>query len=577
MNLHRAINTGDLTTVAELLKQPSVYAEINTLDRNGLTPLMLAARNRNANPEILLLLLEHGADINMKSKPVHAAPAPKTALTLALAAGDPEKVALLLARGADPHYLRANGYNAALDAVYGRDITRDTRLIDLLTLLIKHKVNLNAVSEYGESALRVLSRLGRFDAVSHLLAAGADHGQLGFSKLHDAVALGSLQALKECLATAPDIEARDWWSRTPLLMAIHAGDITKAECLAKAGADITARGRCGKPSTFYAVESGNLRMLKWALEFGASLHAKDEFGGNALLLATQSNDLEACEFLLTKGADCNIEVHGQTPLGAARSRKLILRLLEAGADKRKLTDESRRILLGLPPSPNEELLSVSAKQFQQGRQRYFGKSNPEQVSEPFWLGMIRAGISGFQASKIFESAIARSTQPVWCAQRFGQSVTILPDGRIVLVGGEHEDYYDPDFCIYNDVFVCQPGETVEIYAYPESVFPPTDFHSATLKEDVIYLIGSLGYHGSRSFGTTPVYRLHTTDWRMEKVATCGEAPGWLHDHQAELLDSGDIMVWDGIVAELESGNESLRENSGTFILETATGRWRRKE
>jgi len=25
----------------------------------------------------------------------------------------------------------------------------------------------------------------------------------------------------------------------------------------------------------------------------------------------------------------------------------------------------------------------------------------------------------------------------------------LPDGRLVSVGGEHEDYYDPDFCIYN--------------------------------------------------------------------------------------------------------------------------------
>ena len=43
--------------------------------------------------------------------------------------------------------------------------------------------------------------------------------------------------------------------------------------------------------------------------------------------------------------------------------------------------------------------------------------------------------------------------PVWCFSRFGTSLTELPDGRFVQIGGEHEDFYDPDFCIYNDVTV----------------------------------------------------------------------------------------------------------------------------
>jgi hypothetical protein len=34
-------------------------------------------------------------------------------------------------------------------------------------------------------------------------------------------------------------------------------------------------------------------------------------------------------------------------------------------------------------------------------------------------------------------------------QRFGQSLTLLPDCRAVQIGGEHEDWYDADFCIYN--------------------------------------------------------------------------------------------------------------------------------
>jgi hypothetical protein len=28
---------------------------------------------------------------------------------------------------------------------------------------------------------------------------------------------------------------------------------------------------------------------------------------------------------------------------------------------------------------------------------------------------------------------------VWCAQRFGQSLSFLPDGRVIQIAGEHED------------------------------------------------------------------------------------------------------------------------------------------
>jgi hypothetical protein len=31
------------------------------------------------------------------------------------------------------------------------------------------------------------------------------------------------------------------------------------------------------------------------------------------------------------------------------------------------------------------------------------------------------------------------------------------------IGGEHEDYYDPDVHIYNDVVVLGPGGEIEIY------------------------------------------------------------------------------------------------------------------
>ncbi len=35
----------------------------------------------------------------------------------------------------------------------------------------------------------------------------------------------------------------------------------------------------------------------------------------------------------------------------------------------------------------------------------------------------------------------------WTNQRFGQTTTVLPDGRTLAIAGEHEDSYDPDFWI----------------------------------------------------------------------------------------------------------------------------------
>src|SRR4051794_26339172 len=111
------------------------------------------------------------------------------ALRDALAGGDPAQVLALIRAGADVRYRREHGYDALIDAVHGRDVRRDPWLLDLLALLVAHGVDLGGISSHGESALRVLSRLGRFDAVRLLLDAGADGGPLGWTPLHQAVAL----------------------------------------------------------------------------------------------------------------------------------------------------------------------------------------------------------------------------------------------------------------------------------------------------------------------------------------------------------------------------------------------------
>jgi hypothetical protein len=156
-------------------------------------------------------------------------------------------------------------------------------------------------------------------------------------------------------------------------------------------------------------------------------------------------------------------------------------------------------------------------------------------------------------------------------------LTPLADGRFVQIGGEHEDYYDPDFYIYNDVVVHDGNGGSEIYGYPRDIFPPTDFHTATLGRDGIYIIGGLGYPDQRRVGFTPVYRLTLDSWKIESVATSGEMPGWLHRHQAS-FDSlrNSIRVTGGkIDMEVENGERDLVANGHQFELDLGQMHWRR--
>jgi hypothetical protein len=233
--------------------------------------------------------------------------------------------------------------------------------------------------------------------------------------------------------------------------------------------------------------------------------------------------------------------------------------------------------LGLHPEPDEALLVVTTEDFRKGRSHRFGKRNPEQIDEPFWDRMIRAGISAYQAEQLFADEVPRSHKPVWCAQRFGQSMTFLPDGRVLQVGGEHEDSYMKDFCIYNDVFLHELDGTIRIFGYPESVFPPTDFHTATLVGGDIFIIGSAGYEGMRQYGVTPVYRLSTKTLRMDAVEARGDAPGWIYNHRAIRHTEDEIRIFAGTRVTWDGKRETDNNNEQSFILYVKRLIWRRTD
>lgn len=218
---------------------------------------------------------------------------------------------------------------------------------------------------------------------------------------------------------------------------------------------------------------------------------------------------------------------------------------------------------------------VTLQTFSQQWRPRFGRSNPERMDLEFWVEMVRSGESAWTARQRIDPKGALGsydyTSPAWCFHRMGGTRTRLPDGSVVCVAGEHEDHYDPDFFIYNDVVVFRPADELEIYGYPPHVFPPTDFHTTTLVGDTLWLIGSLGYTQVDTDRTrTQVFALDTRKYRMERVPTRGDDPGWLSRHRARLsMDSGRICVWGGErLVEKE-----LVANTEMFEFDVGTRRW----
>ncbi len=569
--LHRLVRGGDLQRVRDLLRPgaPGEVIDINACDSRSRTPLMHAVESPKAGVELVRVLLEHGASLHQECSEYGFTCA---VVPLCLAGGNPAKLALLLENGAEIQYKRTADYDALIDAVYGRDVLRDPHLLDLLKLLIERGVALNGVSTYGESGFRALSCIGRFDAVQLLFDAGADETLLKWTRLIRSVALGSLADVEKAVGNGAFLEDRDHRSRTAWLLAVQTGDIAKARYLMECGADTAACGHCGHPSLFFAIANHHIPMLEWLLKIGTPVDQTDEFGTTVLMAAIEHGNAEALNILLTAGADVNCERYGQTAISFVKNREMALRLLEAGSNPGELSSEGRRSLLGLEPEADEGLLTIPPSAFLRGWSRRFGNRNPDTMVEPFWEGMIRAGISAHQSKRLFEGGDDHS--PVWCAHRFGQSITLLPDGRIIQIGGEHEDSYDPDFCIYNDVFVHEPDGTIHIFGYPESEFPPTDFHTATVVGEYIYVVGSLGYPGTRQYGNTPVYRLHTRTFRMEQMKVGGVSPGWIYRHRALYSPPHEILVLGGEIVTSEGGEEAHTRNERTFILDTERLAWR---
>ncbi|XP_072900509.1 uncharacterized protein [Hemitrygon akajei] len=362
-------------------------AEVGQRDRDGLSPLLLAALEGHA--DVVELLLEAGADVedadSAGRSPLLAAASAghvaavsalllwgaevdavdgegRTALGVAASQGSARVVRALLDRGLDEnhrdhlgwtplHSACFEGHHAACRALLEQgarvsELDSEGRVPailaaqeghgDCLRLLLEYGSPLEARGYDGRNTLWAAALAGHGDLVRLLLAKG---GSAGGSDA-DGRPLLYLLALDDRLemvrllleAAQPELEARDAEGRTVLHVACWQGQLEQVRLLLGAGAQVDALDKERRSALHSAAWRGHAGVAELLLENGAAVDHACNQGATGLCIAAQEGHAGVVRLLLDKGAHPNhADCYGRTPMrvAARRGHADIMRLLES--------------------------------------------------------------------------------------------------------------------------------------------------------------------------------------------------------------------------------------------------------
>ena len=116
---------------------------------------------------------------------------------------------------------------------------------------------------------------------------------------------GKMSVFEALLSGRAQVNLTDNWGRTPLLVAAQFKNTLALRRLLQAGADINTANKNDITPLIAAVQSGNRESAELLLIAGASLDLQDNLGWTALMWAADRNDLAIVKMLLTRGADAS--------------------------------------------------------------------------------------------------------------------------------------------------------------------------------------------------------------------------------------------------------------------------------
>jgi ankyrin repeat protein len=226
------------------------------------------------SPEIVTLLAENGADLNLKDRKGN------TVLQTVLRHGDGTggltMVAALLDGGADPNP-RQNDGRTALHLALWRPSSNRAKLVQMLA---EHGVDPNIRDHDGFTPLAGYGYYNE-DVILALVAAGSDleaRNREGFTALQMAAAHRRSRASIAMVQKGANVNAEYPDGSTPLFSAANHGDVALAKAMLAKGADVNHANSTGRTPLHNAASNFQREMVAYLIEQGAKLDARNKQG-----------------------------------------------------------------------------------------------------------------------------------------------------------------------------------------------------------------------------------------------------------------------------------------------------------
>lgn len=226
----------------------------------------------NLIPELVKLLIEKGADVNVKSDRYQTGG--KTPLTWAVENNQTDFVKLLIEKGADVNMLAGDGTFALMEAV---------RLgnIKIIKLLLEKGAKINSSKVLSEAiGSSVTSK--RINNVR-----GTPMNQINTIEVIDTL---RTEIVKLLIESGADVNRKESSDVTPLMNAVEKGNKEIIELLIRKGADVDAKMSNGETSLMQATRQCNIEMVKLLIEKKADVNVIDNYGLTSLGLAKSNRN-----------------------------------------------------------------------------------------------------------------------------------------------------------------------------------------------------------------------------------------------------------------------------------------------